>query len=261
MARLPTPGSDDGDWGTILNDYLSVSHGDDGTLGDNAVTSAQIADGAIADAQVSDTAEIAQSKIAGLTTDLGGIQSDVTDLETTVSAMSSIQSGVLFQAASAAEIASGATGTINIGSVVGSSTGLSVSGAASTVTFTRDGMYLLNFSTFAGVGSGAGFPDGGSGTDTGMMMVSMGFMSQTEGQYLEARALMAYSGANWDLVTTGTLMIPASSTATTGSSFMLKTNTAYTLNWKWDKLQNDYTGMSLTNASVVTIKPIHVLGS
>jgi hypothetical protein len=32
MARLPTPGSDNGNWGNILNDYLSVSHNSDGTL-------------------------------------------------------------------------------------------------------------------------------------------------------------------------------------------------------------------------------------
>lgn len=32
MARLPTPGGDNDVWGTILNDYLSVSHNSDGTL-------------------------------------------------------------------------------------------------------------------------------------------------------------------------------------------------------------------------------------
>ncbi len=32
MSRLPVPGSDDGAWGTILNDYLSVEHNSDGTL-------------------------------------------------------------------------------------------------------------------------------------------------------------------------------------------------------------------------------------
>ena len=32
MSRLPTPGGDDGDWGTILNDYLSVALNSDGTL-------------------------------------------------------------------------------------------------------------------------------------------------------------------------------------------------------------------------------------
>ncbi|HEU4715541.1 MAG TPA: glycosyl hydrolase family 28-related protein [Candidatus Saccharimonadales bacterium] len=32
MARLPIPGNDDGTWGSILNDYLSVEHNTDGTL-------------------------------------------------------------------------------------------------------------------------------------------------------------------------------------------------------------------------------------
>lgn len=32
MARLPLPGSDNGTWGDILNDFLSVSHETDGTL-------------------------------------------------------------------------------------------------------------------------------------------------------------------------------------------------------------------------------------
>lgn len=32
MARLPNPGGDAGNWGSILNDYLSVEHEADGTL-------------------------------------------------------------------------------------------------------------------------------------------------------------------------------------------------------------------------------------
>jgi len=32
MARLPIPGSDDGEWGTILNEFLLVAHHEDGTL-------------------------------------------------------------------------------------------------------------------------------------------------------------------------------------------------------------------------------------
>jgi len=32
MTRLPTPGSDDGSWGNILNDFLGVEHNADGTL-------------------------------------------------------------------------------------------------------------------------------------------------------------------------------------------------------------------------------------
>lgn len=31
MARLPIPGGDDGTWGDILNNYLSIEHNSDGT--------------------------------------------------------------------------------------------------------------------------------------------------------------------------------------------------------------------------------------
>lgn len=31
-ARLPTPGSDNGTWGQVLNDFLNVEHASDGTL-------------------------------------------------------------------------------------------------------------------------------------------------------------------------------------------------------------------------------------
>lgn len=48
MSRLPTPGSDTGTWGTILNDFLGVSHAADGTLNANVVANANISDGTIA---------------------------------------------------------------------------------------------------------------------------------------------------------------------------------------------------------------------
>jgi len=40
MARLPTPGGDDGDWGTILNVFLEVSHDENGLLLTSAISSA-----------------------------------------------------------------------------------------------------------------------------------------------------------------------------------------------------------------------------
>lgn len=40
MARLPTPGGDDGTWGGVLNDYLAQSHNTDGTLKTAAVVAA-----------------------------------------------------------------------------------------------------------------------------------------------------------------------------------------------------------------------------
>lgn len=54
MARLPQPGGDDGDWGVILNDYLSQVHKNDGTLKSNSVTSSAIADNAVGAATIAD---------------------------------------------------------------------------------------------------------------------------------------------------------------------------------------------------------------
>jgi len=42
MTRLPLPGQDKGTWGSILNDFLSKSHNDDGSLKNNLMTPAQV---------------------------------------------------------------------------------------------------------------------------------------------------------------------------------------------------------------------------
>ena len=42
MARLPTPGGDDGNWGVILNDYLLQAHNNDGTIKDGSIAEAQL---------------------------------------------------------------------------------------------------------------------------------------------------------------------------------------------------------------------------
>jgi len=40
MAQLPTPGQDNGVWGSMLNAFLLVSHNADGTLQSSAITNA-----------------------------------------------------------------------------------------------------------------------------------------------------------------------------------------------------------------------------
>ena len=57
MARLPQPGGDAGNWGDILNDYLTQSLKSDGTLKADAVTANTIADGAIANTKLSSTVQ------------------------------------------------------------------------------------------------------------------------------------------------------------------------------------------------------------
>jgi hypothetical protein len=47
MVRLPNPGSDNGVWGDVLNEFLSQIHATDGTLKDDVVTSSAIAPNAV----------------------------------------------------------------------------------------------------------------------------------------------------------------------------------------------------------------------
>jgi hypothetical protein len=47
MSRLPTPGGDSGNWGDVLNDFLSQAHDTDGTLKTDAINSQAIQDGSV----------------------------------------------------------------------------------------------------------------------------------------------------------------------------------------------------------------------
>lgn len=111
MARLPIPGSDSGQWGTILNDFLSQAHDSAGALAansvgssqiqadsvtgakiptnavgtthiqTNAVTSTKIPSNAITSTHIADAA-LPQAKVANLTTDLAA-KVDTTDVRLT----------------------------------------------------------------------------------------------------------------------------------------------------------------------------------
>ena len=75
MARLPKPGSDQGKWGEILNDYLSQAHTDTGilkpgvvttsTLTDSAVTTPKLADNSVTTTKLADNS-VTNAKIAGV---------------------------------------------------------------------------------------------------------------------------------------------------------------------------------------------------
>lgn len=42
MSRLPTPGSDEGTWGSVLNDFLMQAHTSDGSLKDGIVSNVKL---------------------------------------------------------------------------------------------------------------------------------------------------------------------------------------------------------------------------
>src|SRR3989344_1307959 len=65
MARLPQPGGDGGNWGSILNDYLSQAHKSDGTLKDNAVTANVLAPSSVTSSALASDSVNATSIVDG----------------------------------------------------------------------------------------------------------------------------------------------------------------------------------------------------
>lgn len=52
MARLPQPGTDDGVWGDILNNFLQISLKTDGAIRDDVITAAQVQDNSLTGSQL-----------------------------------------------------------------------------------------------------------------------------------------------------------------------------------------------------------------
>jgi len=70
MARLPQPGSDDGTWGDILNDFLSVEHNADGTLKSSGSLASKADDTAVLK-KASNLSDVASSVTARTNLGLG----------------------------------------------------------------------------------------------------------------------------------------------------------------------------------------------
>jgi hypothetical protein len=67
MARLPTPGSDDGTWGDVLNTFLEVAHNTDGSLADGSVSTGAITDGTVTEAKLSSGVQTKLNSSAAVT--------------------------------------------------------------------------------------------------------------------------------------------------------------------------------------------------
>jgi lysophospholipase L1-like esterase len=68
MSRLPVPGSDNGVWGIVLNDFLSVVHSSDGTLVGNSVGESQLATGSVTTAALAEGSISSPKLMAGSVT-------------------------------------------------------------------------------------------------------------------------------------------------------------------------------------------------
>lgn len=67
MARLPVPGSDDGTWGSILNDFLAQAHNTDGSVKSNTIGTSAIADSVITEAKLDSSVQTKLNSIAPVT--------------------------------------------------------------------------------------------------------------------------------------------------------------------------------------------------
>ena len=65
MARLPQLGGDENTWGSILNDFLEVSHNTDGTVKSGVVDSSALQDGSVSGAKLQSSSVVASKLNAG----------------------------------------------------------------------------------------------------------------------------------------------------------------------------------------------------
>lgn len=118
MARLPTVGADKGSWGSVLNDYLSVSHESNGTLKTGAVNSGSISDNSITTAKLVD-GSVTAPKLSPANPSSGQLLSyDGTNLDWVdpVNAGDPTLGGDLTGTASNAQLAAGVVGQTELAS-------------------------------------------------------------------------------------------------------------------------------------------------
>lgn len=84
MTRLPTPGGDEGNWGDILNDFLSQTHNSDGTLKDKVISASNLSDA------INATLDVAQTAVQTVNGQSG---QDITLVASDVAAISTSQKG------------------------------------------------------------------------------------------------------------------------------------------------------------------------
>ncbi|HEY5667982.1 MAG TPA: SGNH/GDSL hydrolase family protein [Candidatus Saccharimonadales bacterium] len=113
MSRLPTPGQDNGTWGSILNDYLAQAHNTDGSLKAGSVGAAQVADNALPATKLDASAQTSLAAVAGKYTKPGtGIPK--TDLDATTQASLTKADGSLQASNNLSDVTAG-TARTNLG--------------------------------------------------------------------------------------------------------------------------------------------------
>lgn len=93
MARLPIPGSDDGTWGNLLNDFLQVEHNPDGTLKASGTLAGKAAATHAATHGSAGSDPVTPSAIGAVTTSGGGRETTGTQTATGVNTTVTLANG------------------------------------------------------------------------------------------------------------------------------------------------------------------------
>ncbi|HEV7930279.1 MAG TPA: hypothetical protein VGP12_09150 [Nitrosospira sp.] len=112
MSRLPTPGSDSGTWGTILNDFLSVEHNADGTLKSAATIAAAATAVQSVNGHTGTSVSVTASDMGAVSVTGGGKETSASPTASTTSTTINLANGnvqMLTLAASTTITLSGAT--------------------------------------------------------------------------------------------------------------------------------------------------------
>ncbi len=241
MAKLPQPGGDNGVWGVILNDFLSVEHNNDGTLkkaGDiaqaasNATSAVSTAQNALSTAQTAQTTAQSAATTANAR-DAAKLQG------VTVSTAAPVDSQVLtYQASSTSWVPANppAGGGTN---VAVQDEGTTLTAAVSAINFTGTGVTATNSGSAVTVNIAS---SGGGGS----------LAVQDEGNQLTSAATaLNFVGGGVTASNNGgtvTVNVPAGGSSTVSANTQSGATTAYTL-----VLADSGAVVEMTSASTSTV--------
>ncbi len=137
MTRLPQPGGDLGQWGSILNDFLSQAHNSDGTLRPDAVAATNLQDGSISTvklaAGIPTTGQVLSYGGSSLTWSTPSGSGSVPDADATTKGLVQLAGDLSGTAASPSVVkisGVGVTGTPTTGQVLTAASGTAASWSA-----------------------------------------------------------------------------------------------------------------------------------
>jgi hypothetical protein len=201
MTRLPTPGADTGSWGTILNQFLEVSHNTNGTLKTSSVRTAGAVTSVNGHAPVNGSLSLTAGNVGALST-----STKLSGLSDTSGALSATDGQVLVYQSSGSQWVASTITSSSVSDATTSSKGIvelagDLGGTATSPTVV--GTHLASALPLA---------QGGTGQITQQAAINALAGGTTSGRYLRG------NGSNVQLSTIQTADVPTLNQNTTGTA-------------------------------------------